>query len=455
VTQTGTIEYEGFHTVDLDTPVTLAAGDDFYVYLELSAGGHPFDRTSDVPVLLGASYRTIVESSAGPGESYFLQGGDWLDLYDYAFSDPSWDQTANFCMKALMTDLPGLEVAPFDDFRCEGPVGGPFLPSNAVYQLVNTSSEPIDYEVTASPLADWVTLSGETSGTLSGLGTAEVTVEINSVAETLGEGAYRATVSFVNLSNHIGDTTREAVLVVGGADIHGAWPLDSDPGWTTEADWAFGKPEGGGGAHGGPDPTSGHTGVNVYGYNLYGDYPNDLPEEHLTSEVIDCTGLYNVHLRFWRWLGVEQPIYDHAYVRASNNGTDWVTIWENTTEITDTSWVEMELDLSAIADDQPEVYLRWTMGTTDSGWTYCGWNIDDVEIWASDLMSSHPADIDKDCDIDLDDFGVFMECMAGPNNTPAPTSITPAECLAAFDSDEDEDVDLADCRGFQVAFTGQ
>jgi len=22
------------------------------------------------------------------------------------------------------------------------------------------------------------------------------------------------------------------------------------------------------------------------------------------------------------------------------------------------------------------------MGSTDSGWTYCGWNIDDIEIWA-------------------------------------------------------------------------
>jgi hypothetical protein len=30
------------------------------------------------------------------------------------------------------------------------------------------------------------------------------------------------------------------------------------------------------------------------------------------------------------------------------------------------------------------VYLRWTMGPTDSGWQYCGWNIDDVEIWAID-----------------------------------------------------------------------
>ena len=39
------------------------------------------------------------------------------------------------------------------------------------------------------------------------------------------------------------------------------------------------------------------------------------------------------------------------------------------------------IDLSAIADGQQTLYLRWTMGPTDDSWQYCGWNIDDVEIW--------------------------------------------------------------------------
>jgi C1A family cysteine protease len=105
--KSGLIDYTGFHTIDLDAPVSLASGDDFYLYLYLSAGGHSFDRTSEVPVLLGASaVGTIVASSANPGESYYHDGTTWLDFYDYQFSDPTWNGTANFCIKVLAVESP-------------------------------------------------------------------------------------------------------------------------------------------------------------------------------------------------------------------------------------------------------------------------------------------------------------------------------------------------------------
>jgi hypothetical protein len=161
------------------------------------------------------------------------------------------------------------------------------------------------------------------------------------------------------------------------------WALDVDPGWTTAGQWAHGQPTGGGGEYGNPDPTSGYTGNNVYGYNLAGDYENSLPETHLTSTAIDCSGLSDVTLKFWRWLGVERSTYDHAYIRVSNNGSNWTTVWENPdSAVEDSSWQELTYDISAVADDHATVYLRWTMGTTDTSWRYCGWNIDDIQIIA-------------------------------------------------------------------------
>jgi hypothetical protein len=157
-------------------------------------------------------------------------------------------------------------------------------------------------------------------------------------------------------------------------------PLDSDPFWSAEAGWAFGQPTGGGGEYGAPDPTSGYTGLNVYGYNLNGDYPNGLGEVHLTSTALDCTGLSNVHLRFWRWLGVEGKAYDRAFVRASTDGMHWTNVWANDGLTLDYAWTPMDIDISAVADDQPAVYLRWTMGPSDGAWHCCGWNIDDIEL---------------------------------------------------------------------------
>ncbi len=177
-----------------------------------------------------------------------------------------------------------------------------------------------------------------------------------------------------------------------------SFPMNSNPGWTTQGQWTFGQPTGGGGEHGIPDPTAGHAGSNVYGYNLSGDYTNNMPEYHLTSTAIDCSGLTGVKLNFWRWLGVEQPAYDHAYVRVSIDGSTWVTVWENTVEVTDSSWSLQSLNIGGVADGQSTVYVRWTMGITDGSWLYCGWNIDDVEIWGV-VACTDPCDDGSACTI--------------------------------------------------------
>lgn len=117
---TGVMNYTGFHTIDLPSPVALAAGDDFFIYLSLTHGGQPFDRTSEIPVLLGSTMKaTIVESIAYPGESYYKNGGYWQDLYDYDLH-PWPNGTANFCMKGLVTYSGSSDIAPDESSVIEG-----------------------------------------------------------------------------------------------------------------------------------------------------------------------------------------------------------------------------------------------------------------------------------------------------------------------------------------------
>jgi hypothetical protein len=272
----------------------------------------------------------------------------------------------------------GLRVTPGSGFAATGEAGGPFAPSSLDYLLENKGDASLTYQVTKT--VPWLDLTNA-SGSIPAQGQVTVTVSLNSQAATLGNGVHEDTLIITNLTDGSGDTMRPVRLQVGVPQVVFSFPLDTDPGWTTEAAWAYGVPSGGGGQYGGPDPTSGHTGSYVYGYNLAGDYTNNMPEYHLTSAALDCSNLQAVTLKFWRWLGVEQPAYDHAYVRVSNDNVNWTTVWQNGATITDAAWGLQEYDISAVADDQATVYLRWTMGATDGSWLYCGWNIDDIEVW--------------------------------------------------------------------------
>ena len=178
------------------------------------------------------------------------------------------------------------------------------------------------------------------------------------------------------------------------AEVIVCFPMDSDPNWTTEGQWEFGVPQGGGGPQS-YDPTSGYTGANVYGYNLAGNYGNDMPEYHLTTSALNCVLAENVTLSFWRWLGVESSLFDHAKVQVSNDGTNWTDVWVNGEgNLADSSWVYCEYDISAVADRESMVFVRWCMGPTDFSAAYAGWNIDDVCLDGDtfDALSISPSD---------------------------------------------------------------
>jgi len=152
-------------------------------------------------------------------------------------------------------------------------------------------------------------------------------------------------------------------------------------------------------------------------------------------------------LKFRRWLGVESATWDHATVEVSNNGTQWTSVWAHTGDsLAETSWSLQTYDISAIADDQARVYVRWSMGPTDGSVTYSGWNLDDIEIWGF-VPVSPPCDCDGDGDVDLNDFAEFDRCQSGPGGGVG------VGC-GPMDVDEDLDVDRDDFAVFQLVFTG-
>ncbi len=149
--QSGFIQHIGFHTIDLNSAITLSKNDSFYVYLEFDKGGHPYDCTSEVPVLLtpkdqtdpnkyflqikSQMSNTIVTSSADLNESYYYENGSWHDLHDL-------DSTANFCIKALIDQIldTSSNTLP-NEFRLYQNYPNPFNPSTNIDFELSTQSK--------------------------------------------------------------------------------------------------------------------------------------------------------------------------------------------------------------------------------------------------------------------------------------------------------------------------
>jgi len=365
------------------------------------------------------------------------------------FGDPS--------LRVVGTVAPptGMKVSPSAGLNSEGPNGGPFTPNSIVYTLTNFDPVPLQYSVSHS--AQWVTVTNP-AGTIPVGGQVYVTVSINNVANGLPNGNYEDMVYFVNETSHVGDTTRKVTLKVGVPTLVYLFNLDQNPGWSMQGEWQFGRPTGQGGySHGFPDPNSGYTGLNVYGINLNGDYSIAVGGPYyLTTGAIDCSNLTEVSLRFRRWLNTDYQPYVYATIDVSKDGTNWVAVWNNgSSEIAENSWSQQIYDISAVANNQPTVYIRWghRIGSTGA-WAYSGWNIDDIEIWG--LVpggQSHPLG-DLNCDDAVDGFDIqpFVLAMTDPA---AYASQYPDCDYMLADVNGDGTVDGYDIQPFVELLTGK
>ncbi len=137
------------------------------------------------------------------------------------------------------------------------------------------------------------------------------------------------------------------------------------------------------------DPAVAHSGVAVWGNDLgtlvaqgsNGDYRRSTTN-WLESAPIDCSALTGTRLSYWRWLTVEDGGFDHARVQV--NG---VTVWENPAgaNLLDTAWTFVEHDISALADGNPAVTIRFEL-EADDGLQFGGWTLDDMRVFTREVV---------------------------------------------------------------------
>jgi hypothetical protein len=149
--------------------------------------------------------------------------------------------------------------------------------------------------------------------------------------------------------------------------------MDVNPGWSLQGLWQYGTPT--------SNPSYAPTGSHCIGVNLAGNYLDNMGAQYATTPAINCMGYEDVYLSFQRWMGIESSWWDQAAIQVSSNGVNWNNVWTHgTNSFSDVTWTQQNINISAYADNQPSVYIRWQMGPTDSSVVYTGWQIDDVVV---------------------------------------------------------------------------
>ncbi len=154
-------------------------------------------------------------------------------------------------------------------------------------------------------------------------------------------------------------------------DVDPMWPQESNAGF----EWQWGPPVVG---HLGDDPDAAFTGESVLGTDLTGDgyYRPNLVVSVAMPEV-DVSMYESVHLQYWRWLTVEDALYDQATISA--NG---VEVWRNATsqngtlDHVDREWRFHDVDLTPHVAGGT-LAVSWDLAT-DLTKELGGWTLDDV-----------------------------------------------------------------------------
>ncbi|PID87790.1 MAG: hypothetical protein CSB06_03245 [Bacteroidia bacterium] len=204
----------------------------------------------------------------------------------------------------------------------------------------------------------------------------------------LSQGKYQLT-SYTELPNNqedqntYNDTVRKNISVYESIIRE---DFENNPIWHLSGEFEIGKPQAQGGSSGISDPSSAFQGENILGCDLTGkgnypgDYEPDISKEDnfAQSPVIDCRNFDKVYLSFQQYLGIEESSKDKAIIEIYS-GNRWKEIEQNTTESVSSNWEKNIIDISQEASNR-KILLRFSH-ISDSDNQYCGWNIDQLQIY--------------------------------------------------------------------------
>jgi PKD repeat protein len=164
--------------------------------------------------LAPASNATVIASINGNANS--LTPNSYFDTISFTNTTNGAGNDTRPVSLTVTNGAAQLTVTPPSGLTSSGPLGGPFSPVSQTYTLSNVGGATLTW--TAGNSANWLTLSA-TAGTLAPGSNTIVTTSINGNANSLTPNSYSDTVSFTNVTNDVGDTTRAVSLTVNGAAL--------------------------------------------------------------------------------------------------------------------------------------------------------------------------------------------------------------------------------------------
>ena len=299
-----------------------------------------------------------------------------------------------YFINGYLTESTGFVVSPQSDLQAtnltqSGQAAWTFTVTYSDNVAVNVASiDSGDVRVTGpngyDQLAQFVSLDVAVNGTPR-IATYAVTPPGGGTWSPMHNGTY----SFFMRSNQVSDTEGAFVAASQLGQFQVSIPvtiyaanMDVPPGWTLEPDWQYGVPTYASGA-----PSGGFTGTKIIGYNLAGNYPNNLGVKYATTPAVNCSGTSALTLRFMRWLRTRQN--DTASIQVSTNGLNWINVWSTTAAISDAGWQSVQYTLPAGIAGNATVQLRWALASNASQ-NDIGWNIDDVELLGDGALDTDP-----------------------------------------------------------------